>query len=237
MASSPHASNLLLARLPEGVRRQLEDAADRVQIAPRELLAEPLQPMRYAYFPTSCMLSAVVIMQDGTVLEAAGIGREGMVSTAVLLEEAINPYRIIQQVPGEALRVPAVTLKEILAQSPPVFYLLHRYTMTLLQQTGQNAACNLHHTLEERMSRWLLTAADRKGCDELEMTQELLSEMLGVRRQTVNLAARLLQQAGLITYRRGRLTILDRDELEQNACECYRINLHTYERIMGFSSV
>jgi CRP-like cAMP-binding protein len=145
---------------------------------------------------------------------------------------SVSRHRLTQQVPREMLRIRAGEFRRALKECPVAVQLLQRYALVLIERGAQNAACNQHHTVEERMSRWLLETADRAGRGEFKITQEFLAEMLGVRRQTVNLTARLLQQAGLIAYRRGRVTILDRAALEQASCECYRLMGEAYEQLM-----
>lgn len=232
MPTSP-IRNKILARLPKPELRHLLDHGEQLKLSRRHVVAAPNQPIRHVYFPLSCVLSVSVVMEDGAALEAVSIGNEGMTGASLLIGERTGPYRIVQQVAGEALRVPAAAVGDLLRRDSTLRQLLQRFSIALLRQCAQNAACNLRHTLECRMCSWLLATADRKGSDSFGITQELLSQMLGVRRQTVNLAARVLQQSGHIAYRRAQMQIVARGALQAAACECYRINRQTCERLMG----
>jgi CRP-like cAMP-binding protein len=150
----------------------------------------------------------------------------------LLAEQLPNPYKINVQVPGDILRLPAIAFKQVLKQSLAMSQLMARYALVLIQRGAQNAACIQHHSIEERMCRWLLETAHRKGEDKFGLTQDFLSDMLGVRRQSVNLTARLLQRANLISYHRGELTILDRAGLEEASCECFNVTTRMYEHSM-----
>ena len=150
----------------------------------------------------------------------------------LLADPMANPYRINVQVQGEMLRMSAEAFRHARAESPALSQLLMRYALVLIQRGAQNGACIQHHTIEERMCRWLLETAHRKGEDHFGLTQEFLADMLGVRRQSVNLTARILQSANLIKYRRGELTIIDRAGLEDASCECFRVTSQMYERMM-----
>jgi CRP-like cAMP-binding protein len=174
----------------------------------------------------------MVVLEDGSTVEASTVGNEGMDGLYLLAHQLANPYKVNVQVAGEFLRLPAAAFKRVLEESSAMFQLLLRYGLVSLQRGAQNAACIQHHTIEERMCRWLLETAHRKGEDRFGLTQEFLSDMLGVRRQSVNLTARVLQRANLITYHRGELTILDRAGLEETSCECFRVTTEMYERAM-----
>ena len=150
----------------------------------------------------------------------------------LLADPQANPYRINVQVYGEMFRMSAAVFKRARLESPAFSQLLLRYALVLVQRGAQNGACIQHHTIEERMCRWLLETAHRKNADQFGLTQEFLSDMLGVRRQSVNLTARVLQTAGLIKYHRGELTILDRPGLEEASCECFNVTSEMYERMM-----
>lgn len=237
MSKPDNHRNLLLDSIPNEDFGKLSSHLEPVTLALREVICQPGDPIQHAWFPTNSMMSSIVILIDGTAVEAATIGNEGMAGIGLLVGCCESPYRVIQQVAGDALRVPADLFVEVLEENPSVRKLVQRYTFTLLQQAGQNAACNLHHVVEERMCRWLLQTSDRVGDDEFYITQEFLSEMLGVRRQTINITARTLQDAGLISYRRGNVALRDRPGLEDSACECYEIYNHVYERFMGMPIV
>jgi CRP-like cAMP-binding protein len=224
--------NKILAQLPEAELRHLLAHGEQLKLSRRQVAAAPNHPLRYVYFPLSCVLSVSVVLEDGAALEAVSIGNEGMTGVSLLIGERLSPYRIVQQVTGDALRVPVAALNGLLRRDSTLRQLLQRFSIALLRQCAQNAACNLRHTLECRMCSWLLATADRKGSDSFGITQELLSQMLGVRRQTVNLTARVLQQSGHIAYRRAQMRIVAREALQAAACECYRINRQTCERLM-----
>lgn len=224
--------NLLLSSIPPDEYRRLELHMECVVMDLREVLCQPGDPVRYAYFPLSSMISSIVLLKEGTAVEAATIGKEGMVNVGLLIGEGASHFRVIQQVSGKNLRIPVDRFLACLQDSPGLREILQRYTFTLLQQTGQNAACNLHHRIEQRMCRWLLQTSDRAGRLDFLITQEFLSEMLGVSRQTINVTARKLQQVGLIEYSRGHVSIRDRESLEGAACECYVLFNEIYFRYM-----
>ncbi|MCA9109909.1 MAG: Crp/Fnr family transcriptional regulator [Planctomycetaceae bacterium] len=226
--------NLLLDNLPQNAFRQLTPYLENVSMRIRETICEPGAFQDYAYFPTTSMLSSIIILRNGTTVEAATIGNEGMGGVGLLIKQRASPYRVIQQVDGETLRMSADRFEMLLDEIGPLREMIQRYTFTLLQQTGQNAACNLHHQVEARMCRWLLQTSDRAGRHDFKITQEFLSEMLGVSRQSINVTAKSLQEAGLINYRRGHVIIEDRPRLEDSACECYTVFNDAYERYMNF---
>lgn len=228
--------NLILERLPAEDFARLEPRLRRASVAIGEVICEAGQPFDALHFPVSGLLSSIVTLRSGAVVEAATVGREGAAGLSSMIEDSPSPYRVVQQVPGDVLRVPAEAMRAVAAESPQARRLLGRYVLTLAQQHAQNAACNLHHRVEERMCRWLLSTADRVGREGFGVTQEFLSDMLGVSRQSVSLTAGQLQQAGLIAYRRGNLRITDREKLEQTSCECYRATKEAYERLMQVSA-
>jgi len=232
MPKSNRSRNRILERLPEPDYQRIIGQMERVAPPVGEVVAHPGTPPRWVYFPVSGVLSSMVVLEDGSTVEASTIGNEGMDGLYLLANPLANPYRINVQVRGEMLRVSAEAFEKMLTESSPLSQLLLRYALVLIQRGAQNGACIQHHTIEERMCRWLLETAHRAGQDSFGLTQEFLSDMLGVRRQSVNLTARLLQQANLITYRRGELTILDRTGLEEASCECFRVTSEMYERSM-----
>jgi CRP-like cAMP-binding protein len=199
----PHIrQNRLLAALPRDVYLQAMSRAKRVMLSSGEIIAEPGHPAECVYFPTTGVISAVVSLKDGALTEAAIIGNEGMAGLAAVIDPHASPYRLVQRIEGELLRFTAFEFKGLLETSACLREMVGRYVLTLLQQHAQNAACNLHHKIDERLCRWLLTTSDRVGRDNFQVTQEFLSEMLGVSRQSVNVTAGQLQQQGLISYRR-----------------------------------
>ncbi len=195
-------------------------------------MAFPGQPPKWVHFPLSAVLSSMVVLENGGSVEASTIGNEGMDGLYLMADTLSNPYKINVQVEGDLLRLPASEFKQILKSSPAMHQLLMRYALVSIQRGAQNGACIQHHTIEERMCRWLLETAHRNGKDKFHLTQEFLSDMLGVRRQSVNLTARLLQGAQLIDYHRGELTILDRAGLEEASCECFDATAALYEQSM-----
>ena len=224
--------NKILERLPEPDYQRLVEHIEQVRLAIGEVVAQPGVPPRWVHFPVSAVLSSMVMLEDGSTVEGSTIGNEGMDGLYLLTEPLANPYKINVQVEGEMLRVRAAAFKEVLKESAALSQLLMRYALVSIQRGAQNAACIQHHTIEERMCRWLLETAHRNGQDRFHLTQQFLSDMLGVRRQSVNLTARLLQQANLVRYHRGELTILDRPGLEETSCECFRVITEMYERAM-----
>jgi CRP-like cAMP-binding protein len=235
MIFAPGLGNKILARLPEAdlalIARRSEVVSPRIG----EIVAYPGTEPRWVHFPVSGVLSSMVVLEDGSTVEASTVGNEGMDGLYLLADPLANPYRINVQVEGEMVRVPTAAFRLARDESPALSQLLMRYALVLIQRGAQNGACIQHHTIEERMCRWLLETAHRKGQDRFGLTQEFLSDMLGVRRQSVNLTARLLQQAHLIKYHRGELTIIDREGLEEASCECFRVTSQMYENMMRLS--
>ena len=224
--------NRILGCLSEEEYAPLIPYLERVTLSKNSLLAEPGGRLEYAYFPVGCVLSFIVVLRNGNCVEAATAGNEGMVYVGLAAEQTISPYRIVPQISGDCLRIPSAALQQLLQEIPRLQEVLQRYCLAMLLQTSQNSACNLRHNTEERLARWLLVCADRSGRDDLELTQEFLATLLGVRRQSVNVAIGAMQRSGLINYRRGGITIADRDGLRSAACECYRVVAETYERTM-----
>src|SRR5271166_5157272 len=188
-----------------------------------QVLYEPGQRIDYCYFPIDSVISLLYTMQDGTTAEMGLVGNEGVLGVALFLGGESTCSRAIVPVAGDALRLSAKILREEFTHSQPLQHLLLRYTQSLLTQISQTAVCNRLHSVEQRLCRWLLLCHDRKNRSELLMTQELIANMLGGRRESVTVAAGHLQDAGLIHYCRGHITIMDRVGLEAAACECYRI--------------
>jgi CRP-like cAMP-binding protein len=227
--------NQILQRLPAADLRRIRTRMEVVTPKLGEVVAHPGAEPRFVHFPISGVLSSMVVLEDGLTVEASTVGNEGMDGLYLLADPLANPYRINVQVPGELLRMPTKAFREELAASNEFSQLLLRYALVLIQRGAQNGACIQHHSIEERMCRWLLETAYRKGEDEFGMTQEFLADMLGVRRQSVNLTARVLQSAKLIKYHMGNLRILDRAGLEEASCECFRVTSKMYDRMMQLS--
>jgi CRP-like cAMP-binding protein len=232
MKTPARTGNKILDRLPRLDFDRIIAQMERVSPEVGEVVAYPDKEPRFVHFPISGVLSSMVVLEDGSMIEASTIGNEGMDGLYLLADPLANPYRVNVQVHGEMLRMSAKAFRRVLSESRALTQLLLRYAMVLIQRGAQNGACIQHHTIEERMCRWLLETAHRKGADSFGLTQEFLSDMLGVRRQSVNLTARILQQVNLIEYQRGQLTILDREGLEEASCECFRVTSQMYERMM-----
>jgi CRP-like cAMP-binding protein len=229
---SSETGNKILDRLPESDFGKIVAQMDRVSPKLGEVVAFPGTEPRWVHFPVSGVLSSMVVLEDGSTVEASTVGNEGMDGLYLLADPQANPYRINVQVSGEMLRMSAQAFKRARLESVALSQLLLRYALVLVQRGAQNGACIQHHTIEERMCRWLLETAHRKGEDHFGLSQEFLADMLGVRRQSVNLTARLLQSANLIKYHRGELAIIDREGLEEASCECFRVTSQMYERNM-----
>jgi CRP-like cAMP-binding protein len=235
MTTSDRLGNKILQKLPEHDFRQIIVHMEKVSPEVGVIVAYPNKEPQWVHFPISGVLSSMVVLEDGSTVEASTIGNEGMDGLYLLANPLANPYRINVQVQGDMLRMPAAAFKRAMSEIPALSQLLMRYALVLIQRGAQNGACIQHHSIEERMCRWLLETAHRKGEDHFGLTQEFLADMLGVRRQSVNLTARILQHAHLIKYHRGELTILDRPALEEASCECFRVTSQMYERMMRIS--
>lgn len=231
----PLLQNKLLACLPEGERNALRPHFELMWLELAYPLIAPGQPILHAYFPVTCLASLVVLLEDGTTVEAGSIGCEGMSGVPVLLGAGTTPMQTLIQVPGEALRIDMDVLRDHFERLPVLHAVLNRYVHTLFVVASQSAACNRRHALEARLARWLLMSSDGIGSSEVGITQEFLAAMLGVRRAGVTEGALKLQDAGWIAYGRGLVEILDRPALERSACECYHTVRQEYERLFGTS--
>lgn len=221
--ASNAARNLLLCALPPAELEHLLPYFQPVTFFLGQVVYEPGERIDYCYFPTDSVVSLLFTMQDGTTAEMGLVGNEGVLGVALFLGGESTCSRALVPIAGDALRLPAKLLQEEFAHAGPLQHLLLRYALTLITQISQTAVCNRLHSVEQRLCRWLLLCYDRKNRSELLMTQELIANMLGGRRESVTVAAGHLQDAGLIHYCRGHITILDRVGLESAACECYRI--------------
>jgi CRP-like cAMP-binding protein len=224
--------NRLLDRLPEEAYARLAPSLVSVSLELKQLLIQGDDPIRDVYFPTTALISTLVVMEDGSEVETTLTGVEGMVGLPVALGVDFGLSKAICQVPGEAWRLPACAFREALERGRSLDALFKRYAAVVLRQTAQVVACNALHPVPERLCRWLLMSHDRVGRDEFPMTHEFMGEMLGVRRQTVTVVAGTLQGAGLITLRRGIIRVVDRRRLEDAACECYGFIRALYDRIL-----
>ncbi len=224
--------NRLLDALSEQDFTRLAPHLEPVKLAFGDILYHPQQFIEHVYFQQRSTVSLINILEDGSMVEVGMVGGEGMVGTPLVLASKTSPHQAIVQIPDGALRMSAEAFRNQMEQIPKLNYLLLRYTQALMIQIAQTAACNRAHSIEERLARWLLQTQDRAQSDFLDLTQDFLSAMLGVRRATVSVAAGSLQTAGMIKYRRGKITILDREALEDISCECYRIINTEYARLL-----
>ncbi len=234
MAASPADAqqNQLLAVLPEASRSHWMPSLHLVDLPLGKVLYESGGTLTHVYFPTTAIVSLLYVMEDGSSAEIAVVGNEGIVGISLFMGGASTPSRAVVQSAGQGLRLNASLLMAEFDQGGPVLHLLLRYTQALITQMAQTAVCNRHHTLDQQLCRWLLLSLDRLQSDELVMTQELIANMLGVRREGVTEAAGRLQQAGLIKYTRGHITVLDRRALEARCCECYDVVRKEYGRLL-----
>jgi CRP-like cAMP-binding protein len=223
--------NLLLGLLSRTERRAVESDMEPIELKMREMLFQGNQEIDSVYFPLSGVMSLIVTGAEKPV-EVGTIGNEGMVGTPVFLGTAMSPTQAFAQIPGRALRMKAADFRARVGQLPRFEWVIARYTQALINQISQTVACNLLHSVEQRMCRWLLITHDRVGADEFPMTQEFLGQMLGVRRASVSVVAGMLQGDGLISYLHGRIRILDRAALESSSCLCYRLVRQEYGRLL-----
>ena len=215
--------NRLLAALPRDEYDRLAPHLEPVTLANRDTLHEVDAPIDFVYFPLTCVASVTTQMADGAMVEVGTIGHEGMTGLLVFHGAAHSPLRTFVQVPGDALRVPVAPFRAASAPGTVLHELLHRFAQAYYILTAQSAGCNRLHPVEERCARWLLLTQDRVGAATFPLSHEFLGYMLGVRRASVTIALGTLQHAGLLTYHRGVITILDRARLEEATCECYAI--------------
>ena len=224
--------NHLLAALPPAEWQRWQPMLEWVEMPLGQVLYESGRPLAHVYFPTTTIISLLYVMEDGASAEIAVVGNEGLVGIALFMGGETTPSRAVVQSAGEGWRLRAGSVKEEFVRPGPVMHLLLRYTQALITQMAQTAVCNRHHTLDQQLCRWLLLSLDRLRGNELVMTQELIANMLGVRREGVTEAALRLQRRGLITYARGHITVLDRRGLEARTCECYAVVKREYDRLL-----
>ena len=231
---NPHdpRQNHLLAALPEDERAHLFPHLELVPMPLGETVGEPDIQMRYVYFPTTCIVSLLYVMEDGASAEIAVVGNEGIVGVSLFMGGETTTSRAVVQSAGHAYQLKGQLLKDAFFRAGPMQRLLLRYTQALLTQMAQTAVCNRHHSVDQQLCRWLLLSLDRLPSNELAMTQELIANMLGVRREGVTEAAGKLQRAGLIHYSRGHITVVDRPGLEARVCECYAVVKKEFDRLL-----
>ncbi|QDQ27934.1 Crp/Fnr family transcriptional regulator [Chitinimonas arctica] len=224
--------NHLLAALPEAEWLRWLPQLEAVELPLGHVLYESGSKMSHVYFPTTAIVSLLYVMENGAPAEIAVVGNEGLVGVSLFMGGESTPSRAVVQSAGWGFRLRARKMKEEFDRAGPVLHLLLRYTQALITQMSQTAVCNRHHTLDQQLCRWLLLSLDRLHGDELVMTQELIANMLGVRREGVTEAALKLQNAGLIRYARGHISVLDREGLEARSCECYAVVKKEYDRLL-----
>ena len=226
------AQNRLLAALPPIERERVYPELELVQMPLGGVLYESGSKLDHVYFPATAIISLLYVMGDGASAEIAVVGNDGMVGVALFMGGETTPSRAVVQSAGAAYRLPGGVLKEEFRRGGTVQQQLLRYTQALLTQMAQTAVCNRHHSVDQQLCRWLLLSLDRLSSNELTMAQELIANMLGVRREGVTEAAGKLQDAGAIRYSRGRITVLDRPALEAQACECYAVVKRESDRLL-----
>ena len=224
--------NQLTAALSEAELARWLPHLEPAEMALGAVLYESGCEMTHVYFPTTSIVSLLYVMKTGASAEIAVVGHEGMVGVSLFMGGGSTPSRALVQCAGKGFRLAANLLVEEFERGGPLMHLLLRYTQSLLTQVAQTAVCNRHHSLDQQLCRWLLLSLDRLSSNELVMTQELIANMLGVRREGVTEAAGRLHKAGIIEYQRGHITVLDRDRLEKRTCECYAVVKKEYDRLL-----
>ena len=230
--TSDPRTNQLLAALPQAEWQRWQLLLEAVAMPLGHVLYEPGASLSHVYFPASAIVSLLYVMENGASAEIAVVGNEGIVGVSLFMGGESTPGRAVVQSAGNGFRLRAQIVKDEFNRAGPVLHLLLRYTQALITQMAQTAVCNRHHTLDQQLCRWLLLSLDRLPDNELVMTQELIANMLGVRREGVTEAAHRLQQSGLIRYTRGRISVLDRAGLEKRTCECYAVVKKEYDRLL-----
>ncbi len=224
--------NLLLARLPRAVLKLWEPELEPVEWPLGHVLYEPGGELTHLHFPCTAIVSLLHVLEDGASAEIAVVGFEGLIGISVFMGGLSTPSRAVIQSAGVGFRIKSEIVMREFQKSGPVMHLLLRYTQALITQMAQTAVCNRHHSLDQQLCRWLLLSLDRLESNEVVMTQELISNMLGVRREGVTEAAGRLHKSGIIDYYRGRIVVLDRPMLEARVCECYAVVQAEYERLL-----
>jgi len=225
--------NHLLAALPAEVLERLSQHLELVPMPLGEVLYESSGQMHHVYFPTTAIVSLHYLLESGASAEIAGVGNEGVLGVSLFMGGNTTTSLATVQAAGFGYRLKGGLMMEEFNRAGPMMRLLLRYTQALMTQISQTAVCNRHHSIEQQLCRWLLLTLDRLPSQELTITQELIAGMLGVRREGITEAAGNLQRAGLISYRRGHITVLDRSELESHTCECYQVVKKEFHRLLG----
>ncbi len=233
--TAPHdpKQNHLLAALPASEFERLAPHLELTPLALGEVLYESGGVLQRVFFPTDSIVSLLYVMEDGSSAEIAVVGNEGILGISLFMGGETTPNRAVVQSEGSCYSLPASHLKLEFGRAGPMMHLLLRYTQALITQMSQTAVCNRHHSIDQQLCRWLLLSLDRLSSDELKMTQELIANMLGVRREGVTEAAGKLRDAGIIQYRRGHIKVLDRPKLEHYVCECYAVVKTEDDRLLS----
>ena len=231
----PHSpfQNHLLAALPEAEFKRLEADLELVHMPLGDVLYESGRALHHAYFPTTAIVSLLYVLEDGASAQIAVVGNEGILGISLFMGGDTTPSRAVVQSAGWGYRLKAHALKTGFRRAGPLMFLLLRYTQALITQMTQTAVCNRHHAIEQQLCRWFLLSLDRLSGDALTMTQDLIANNLGVRREGVTEAAGKLQRAGYIRYARGHITVLDRPGLERQVCECYGVVRREFDRLFS----
>lgn len=232
--SRSQEQNHLLAALPDEVKQRLSSLLEPVYLSLGQVLHEAGGTLSHVYFPIDAIVSLLYVTESGASAEISVVGNEGLVGIAVFMGGESTTSRAIVQSAGQALRLPVNQLRDEFNRHGEMLHLLLRYTQALITQMAQTAVCNRHHSIDQQLCRWLLLSLDRLPNNQLVMTQELIANMLGVRREGVTEAAGKLHKLGVIDYRRGHITVLDRPRLEQLSCECYAVVKKESDRLMPY---
>ncbi len=224
------SKNFILDSLPPEDFETLQPFMQSIRLTPEELIYRPGEREEYLYFPTTAMLSWIATTSEGERIEVGVVGWEGFIGFPELMGHEVAPFLVEAELPGDVIRIKAEKFKQLFERVGSLQSLLFRYAYTQLAQLAQSSVCNRFHTVEERMNRWLLMAHDRCDGNELPLTQEILAGMIGARRPAVNIVLGNLQKSGLIRAERGKITIVDREEMESSGCECYHVIRSAFDR-------
>ena len=226
--------NHLLAALSVAELKRVRSKLEEVDMPLGEIVYESGRTLDHVYFPTTCIVSLLYVLESGASAEIAVVGYEGVVGVSLFMGGETTPNRAVVQSAGSAYRLPAAIIQQEFRRGGAMQHLMLRYTQSLLTQMAQTAVCNRHHSVDQQLCRWLLLSIDRLTDPEITMTQELIANMLGVRREGVTEAAGKLQKAGVISYRRGHIKVLNRPRLEEMSCECYQVVRRETERLLPY---
>lgn len=229
--------NQILNSLPEQEFERLQPELKKIKVSQGEIIYRPNEPVKFVYFPEDCIVSTVTIFDDGTSIENGIVGSEGLLGVSSALTAMTSSREATVQSNGECFQIPTAAFRDAFDSGNAMRQLSLSYNFAFFEQVAQAGACNKHHTVNERIARWLLTLQDRTGKNQLTLTQDFMAQMLGVHRPGVTLAAISLKEAGFIEYRRGTISILDREGLEKSSCECYRLIKRAYEQYISILEI